>query len=136
MFLLSLDSEFDWELAPFFLGICFCVTGILQLLKNKQKAIAIIQIVFGAFCAVLSLELTYDWEYIGFLAGTGLLVAGILKLLKKSEKAVGIVEIIFGALTAVMGFECIDWAWGGTGIFSGAALAIEGIIRVVDAKRR
>lgn len=128
LFLLSSGSEDDWTLAPYALGIGICVTGILQLLKKKQKVISILQIIMGALGVLVSLEMTYDWEYVGFVAGAGLLVLGILRVLNKPLKIISIVEIVFGGVSILLGLACIDWAWGDTGLFVGAAFLVEGIL--------
>lgn len=135
LFLLSLESENDWTLAPYALGIGICVTGILQLLKKKQKVIAILQIIMGALCVLVSLELNYDWEYVGFVAGAGLLVFGILSILRKPLRIISIVEIVFGSASILFGLACIDWAWGDTGVFVGAAYLVEGILNLVNGTR-
>lgn len=108
LFIFSMESEYDWDLASFVLGIGIGVTGILQLLQKKEKIVGIIQIVFGASSMLMSLELTYDWEYIGFLAGAGLVVVGILRLLNKSDKIKGILSIIFGGIVLMWGLGCFS----------------------------
>lgn len=135
MVLLS-STEYEWGIAPWFLGIGICVAGILQLLQKSQKVISIIQIVAGSFSGICSIEMEWDWELIGFVAGVGLLVIGIMGLLKKSKKAISIVEIVFGGVTLLLGFGCIEYAWGDTGIFTGAAFLVEGIITCVNSKKQ
>lgn len=135
LLLLSLDSDYDWTIAPFFLGIGVCVSGILQILQKSPKIIAIVQMVMGAIAVSDSVELAYDWEYIGFAAGVGLLVCGILRIRNISSKVISIVEIVFGGVTLLLGFACIDWAWGDTGLIFGAAFLVEGILNLINTKK-
>lgn len=132
----SYNSDYDWTLAPFGLGVCICTSGILQLLKKNPKIVAIIQIVLGALTALVSSELTYDWEYVGFVAGAGLLVFGILGLLKKPIRIISIVEIVFGGVIVLLGVAFIEWVWGDTGLFCGAAFLVEGILNLINEKNR
>lgn len=132
----SLASDYDWTLAPFVLGIGICASGILQLLKKSPKVTAIVQMVLGAIAMLISLELSFDCEYVGFVAGAGLLVCGILKLLKKSNRISSIVEIVFGGVSALLGIAFIDWVWGDTGLLCGAAFLVEGILNLIDGKKR
>ena len=78
--------------------------------------------------------MTYDWEYVGFVAGAGLLVLGILRILRKSLRIISITEIVFGGLSILLRLACIDWAWGDTGIFVGAAFLVEGILNLITDK--
>lgn len=135
LLLLSLDSDYDWTIAPFFLGIGICVSGILQILQVSPKIIAIVQVVMGAIAVSNSVELANDWEYVGFVAGVGLLVCGILSIRKISCKVISIVEIVFGGVTLLWGFAFIDWAWGDTGLIFGAAFLVEGILNLVNIKK-